>query len=124
MWASGARSPEAPTEPLDGIQGRTSAFTSAMRASSVRAGRLRRPRQAGDLQHHQQAGDIVGQQGADAAGVAEDEVLLQGLKIFRRDRGVGQQAEAGVDAIDGAALGEDGGDDGRALLDVGPGTGG
>ena len=35
MWASGARSPDAPTEPLDGMQGRTSPFTKAIRVSSV-----------------------------------------------------------------------------------------
>jgi len=78
-------------------------------------------RQAGDLQHHQQAHDAVFQQGADAAGMAEHQIALQGLEVPGRDRGVGQQAEAGVDAVDGAALGDDGGDRGGPLVDISPG---
>jgi hypothetical protein len=37
MWASGARSPLAPTEPREGTTGCTRAFSSAIRASSVLA---------------------------------------------------------------------------------------
>src|SRR5690606_37585497 len=66
-------------------------------------------------------GDVLAKRFADAAGVAEHQVLLKGFKVFRRDAGVSQQAEAGVDAIDRAPLGQDGGDDRRALLDIGPG---
>jgi len=81
-------------------------------------------RQAGDLQHHQQAGGVFAQRLADAAGVAEHQVLLKGFKVFRRNAGVGQQAEAGVDAIDRAAFVQNGGDGRRAFLDIGPGGGG
>jgi hypothetical protein len=124
MWARGARSPEAPTEPFDGHTGQDVGVHERDEGFQRLAPYARgAPRQAGDLQHHHQPGDRVGQKGADAAGVAEHQIALQGLQIAGRDRGVGQQAEAGVDAIDGAALGDDGGDGRGALLDTGPGVG-
>ena len=80
-------------------------------------------RQAGDLQHHQKTRHRIRQQRPDPAGVAENQITLQRLQVFRRDGGVGQQAEAGVDAIDGAPLGDDGGDGRCAPVHLGPGGG-
>ena len=100
--ASGARSPEAPTEPCDGMTGRTSA------ASMREQGFDRR-----DADARVAAGERVGAQGdhrahrrvrkrrADAGAVAPDQVALQALELGPRNRHVGELPEPGRDAVDG-----------------------
>ncbi len=56
-------------------------------------------RQADDLERNDQANDLVGHQRADPGGMAQHEVLLQLRKLVGRDARVGEQPEAGVDAI-------------------------
>ena len=56
---------------------------------------------------------------ADARGMREHDVALQAREIGRLDAHAGELAEAGVDAVDGLALGDDGGHRARGCLDRG-----
>ena len=101
MCASGARSPEAPTEPWPGSQGMMSALSSASSVSTTSRPHARvAARQAADLQHQDQPHHRVGQQRADADGVRQHQVALQRRELLARDAGLGEHAEAGVDAVD------------------------
>ena len=104
MWASGARSPDAPHEPFReaGIDLVASRRTSA---STTCGGRPRSPSPGVDFQRHQHANPRLAHRPADAGGVREHEAPLQDSSSSRRNPLAGQQAEAGVDAIDGAAFG-------------------
>ena len=64
------------------------------------------PRQGLNAQGQRQASDGRPQQGTDADGVAAQEVFLQGQHLVRLDALTAQLAEAGVDAIEGFAAGE------------------
>ena len=100
MWASGARSPLAPTDPRDGTTGCTPALSIATSASSVstpdarialgqhvRAQRHRRPHRP-DRQRRPEPGRV-----------APQEVPLQRLERIGRDRDLGERSEPGVDAV-------------------------
>jgi hypothetical protein len=52
----------------------------------------------------------------------QDQVLLQLLQLLGRDVALGQQAEAGIDAVGRIALGDDGLDRGGGRLDGGVGV--
>jgi hypothetical protein len=64
---------------------------------------------------------VVGQQLAGADRVRQDQVLLQLRELLLRDVALGQDAEAGVDAVGRIALGDDGLDGGGRGLDRGVG---
>ena len=78
--------------------------------------------EADHLQHHQQPHDARIERLAEPGTVREDQVALQFLEPVVRDAGLGEQAEAGIDAIDGAAAVEDAADRRRRRLDRGPGA--
>ena len=110
MWASGARSPDAPTEPCAGTTGMTPFASMASSSASVAGphagGALR---EAGELQRHHQPHDRHGHRLADAGGVREHDVALERREIGGLDAHAGELPEAGVDAVDGLALGDDAG---------------
>ena len=64
-------------------------------------------RQAVDLQHHDQTHHGVVQRLAHAGRVRQHQRALQRFQVLARDAGGRQQAEAGVDAVGGAVLGDD-----------------
>ena len=74
-------------------------------------------RQAVDLQQHDQAHHGVIQRLTDAGGVGQHQRTLQLFQVVVGDAGRGQQAETGVDAVGGAALGDDLVDAGDAGVD-------
>ena len=59
------------------------------------------------LQGDDQAHDPGVERLAEAAAVRQDEVALQLLEPIGRDPRLGEQAEAGIDAVDGTAAGDD-----------------
>ena len=72
--------------------------------------------QARELERHHQSGDGDRHRRADARGMRQHDVALQLLEVGGLDAHAGELAEAGVDAIDRLALGEDGRDRaGRAI---------
>ena len=77
-------------------------------------------RQAGELQRHHQPGDSDRHRLADAGGMRQHDVALEGLEIGGGNADAGQFAEAGVDAIDRLALGDDPCDGLGAGLDLWP----
>ena len=108
IWASGARSPEAPTEPWLGMTGSASASTSAsMRSTTSRRTPLCPRAEADRLQHHHQPHDPRVERVAEPAAVRQDQVGLQLGQPVVRNAGLGEQAEAGIDAVDGAPARED-----------------
>ena len=117
--ASGARSPDAPTLPCDGMTGMAS-------CSSKRLERLdhQRPNagmaaaEAEQLEHDHQPRDVARQRLAEARAVRQDQVGLQlGEPVVGNAR-VGEQAEAGVDAVDRLAAGDDALDRGGGVGDA------
>ncbi len=110
MWASGARSPDAPTDPWQGTTGVRPRSSIAPEEGHRRRPDTRGPlAQAGQLQGHHQASDRHRHRFADAGGVRQDEVPLERREVAGRDPHAGQLAEAGVDAVDRLAAGHDGG---------------
>ena len=99
--ASGARSPDAPTEPCDGTYGTSPASCTA---SSVSITVSRTPecaaREARRLEREHQPHDRRRQRLADADAVRADQVELQRGEIGRARCASGELAEAGVDAVD------------------------
>ena len=65
---------------------------------------------------------LRGKRVAEAAAVAEDEVALELAELVGGDAGLGEQAEAGVDAVDGLAAGDDAIDRGGGGVDRGEGV--
>ena len=61
-----------------------------------------RPSESKFERHHQPHRRRV-ERLADAAAMAEDQVALQRLGVFRRNLNAGEFAKAGVDAVDGGA---------------------
>ncbi len=59
------------------------------------------------LEDDHQPDDVARQRFAEAATVREDEIALQLSQPVGGNAGVGEQAEAGVDAIDGLSAGDD-----------------
>ena len=81
-------------------------------------------RQAADLHQYDQAHHGVREQRAGADRMRQDQVALQLLQLLVRDAGLGQQAETGVDAVGGVALGHDGAHGGGRRFDDGIGFSG
>ena len=111
--ASGARSPDAPTEPCDGITGMNFGVehgaegfdgfgADAAEAFGERVG----------AEKHHRAGFGFAERRADAAGVRANEIDLELADLFGGDADGGEFAEAGVDAVGGFAAPDDALDDG------------
>ncbi len=76
--------------------------------------------EARELQRQHQAHDAGRRRLAHACGVRQHDVGLQPRDVGRLDARAGKFSEAGVDAVDGLALGDDGFDRARARLDGRP----
>ena len=110
MCASGARSPDAPTDPCAGTTGTTSrASIACEQLQGLRPDARGALRQAGQLERHHQPGDRPRHRLADAGGMGQHDVALQGCRSLRVDAHAGELAEAGVDAVHGRAPGNDAG---------------
>ncbi|MOA02322.1 hypothetical protein D3C78_1217690 [compost metagenome] len=70
--------------------------------------------QAVDLEQHDRTDHGVTQRLAHTGGVGQDQGALELFQVRRSDTGGGQQAETGVDAVGGTALGENALDAGHA----------
>jgi hypothetical protein len=66
----------------------------------------------------------LGERFAESAGVAQDQIALEGLEVAVRDADVGQLAESGVDSVGGFAAGDDSFNDFAAGFDLRPGFAG
>ena len=101
--ASGARSPEAPTEPCAGMTGRTPR-SSRPRSASTTSGRTPEQPLASTLARRQSMARVSASPSGspDAAGVRAHQVDLQLPQARRRDAHLGELAEAGVDPVDRA----------------------
>jgi hypothetical protein len=108
MCDSGARSPEAPTEPWHGNHRRQAlhehGFQQVGRRRLHARGALR---QAGQLQGHHQPDHRNRRGRARPGGVRQDDVALQGLQVRVADAYAGQLPKARIDAVDRRALGQD-----------------
>ena len=101
-WASGARSPLAPTEPFSGTDRMNSSIEQAdqhlddFSANSTEA-------LGEDICAQQQHGPDFGfrQRPAQSAGMASHQIHLQFRKTVARNADVRELAETGVDAVDG-----------------------
>ena len=105
MCASGARSPEAPTEPLRrnrrqdaGVIERDQGVDHFGPDAGIAA------RQARGLEHQNETHGRIVEQRAGADRVRVNEVGLQPLQLIVRDVRLGELAEAGVDAVGGSAV--------------------
>ena len=72
---------------------------------------------------HDGADDGFGEGFADAAGVGADDVVLEGGEVRGIDADMGEVAEAGVDAVDGAVLEGEAFNDGAGLTHAPEGLG-
>ena len=100
MCASGARSPEAPTEPCEGTTGRRSSLmhrTINSRSSCENTGVARR--QAVQLEQHRQAHDRAGNGFPNAGGVRPHEIELQRAQVVRWNAFQRQAPETRVGAV-------------------------
>ena len=124
-WASGARSPLAPTLPCSGMAGTTPRlYISIERVDQFRRDAGVALGQGLDAQRQRQPADAEAQQRPHADGVAAQQVFLKGENFVRLDALVGQLAEAGVDAVDGGAGRHQRFEDAASLLDALAGGGG
>ena len=113
--ASGARSPEAPSEPCSGTHGVMSWLSRSTRAcGDQRADPGAAQRQRPDPQQHHRPDHLARHRRADAGGVRADQRVLQLGPPLRGDERVGQRAEAGGDAVHRAAVALDAVHDGPA----------
>ncbi len=99
--ASGARSPDAPTDPLRGDD-RVDAAVEHLAQEVAHHGAHARVAEREHLraQEHHRAHHRLRQGRADAGGVRADEVALEVADLVGADAHVGEHAEAGVDAVD------------------------
>ncbi len=120
--ASGARSPDAPTEPCAGIEGTTPAFVSATSASITLQRTPECPR-ASDaaLSAMIETNDGIVEQRSRPRRVGQHERALQLGEPRRVDARPREQPEAGVDAVDRASGGNDARDRVRGGIDARPG---
>ena len=103
MWASGAKIAHAPARAFFGNAGINLVHEQAdERIDHFAADAREAHRQAVDFERHQHANPRLAHRPADAGGVREHEAALQQFELTRRDVLAGQQAEAGIDAVDGA----------------------
>ena len=101
IWASGARSPDAPTDPCDGTTGDDAARKHGFDQRQRRGSHARRAlREAAELQRHHQPRCRDGGRFTDARGMRQHDVALKLRKICGRDAHARQFAEAGVDPVD------------------------
>ncbi len=100
--ASGARSPDAPTEPCAGTSGRTSAASIASERLDRRDANAGVPARegVGPQRHHRAHRRGPAARTPDARGVASDQVALERFDLLPRDRDVGELAEARRHAVD------------------------
>ena len=110
MWASGARSPEAPTEPWHGHDRDQVAARASPRAA--RRSRGRTPEapcaEAGELQRHHQPHDRRAASARRRRPRARARCCAAACaRSAGLDAHAGELAEAGVDAVDRLALGDD-----------------
>ena len=75
--------------------------------------------EADQLEDDHQPDGVARQRVAEPAAVAEDQVALEVGELVGGDAGLGEQAEAGVDAVDGLAAGDDAVDRGGGGVDRG-----
>ncbi len=103
-WARGARSPEAPTEPIGGTTGVTPALSMATRGSTSSRRTPERParQRRGEQQQHGADG-LCGRGSPDTRGMGAQQVALDLRELGVVDPCARQRAEAGVDAVDGLA---------------------
>jgi hypothetical protein len=101
-WASGARSPEAPTEPFDGMHARVQHVRQSLGDDGAHAAIAERQRVG--AQSHDDARFRLGERYREPAGVAAHQVELQAGQLVVRDAHFAELAEAGVDAVDGEAI--------------------
>ncbi len=107
IWASGARSPDAPTDPCDGTTGVTPRASMASRRAIVcRLDARRALREAAELQRHHEPRRRDRGRFADARGVRQHDVALKLGEIRGLDAHARQFAEAGIDSVDRFAAGE------------------
>ena len=100
-WASGARSPLAPTDPRLGTTG----WTRGVEHRDEQVERLEPDAgmaacQDVGAQRHHRADDGDGEEVADAGGMAAQQVDLQRVERVGRDADLGEGSEPGVDAVD------------------------
>ena len=101
MWASGARSPDAPTEPCDGTYGTRPALCTATSVSITTSRTPECPRARLAAFSASISRTTSGASGcADADAVRADQVQLQLVELALADALVGELAEAGVHAVD------------------------
>ena len=91
QWASGARSPLAPSEPCSGTTGASPALRSAASVSATNGRVPTAHRQRAGAQEEHRPHDLALDRVAHACGVRPDERPLQLLAPFRRDRRVASE---------------------------------
>ncbi len=118
--ASGARSPEAPTEPFSGITGMTpfSSIPSIRRTSSKRTPDAPRPSET-SFRAMIRRTMLSAKRRADAAAMRQDQVALKRRYVRAVDLDRGKFSEAGIDAVDGRVASCDLRDAGSCLGDAG-----
>src|SRR3954447_14641639 len=73
---------------------------------------------------HHGANDVAGERVAHARAVRADDVALELIEVFAGDADIREQADAGVDGVDGIVSGGEGVDEGARDLHAGDGVGG
>ena len=113
--ASGARSPEAPSEPCSGTHGVMSWLSRSTRAcGDQRPDPGAAQGERADPQQHHRPDHLARHRRADPGGVRADQRVLQLGPPLRGDERVGERAEPGGDAVDRAAATLDAVHDGPA----------
>ncbi|MFA6045891.1 MAG: hypothetical protein WC718_12985 [Phycisphaerales bacterium] len=106
MAASGAKSPDAPTEPVSGTTGDAPIQHADEQFREGRAHARFAPGKRGREEEHGRADDIIWERRTHAGGVRADEVGLECREIAIADALLGEGAEPGVDAVVRLAVGE------------------
>ena len=120
MWASGARSPLAPTEPRLGTCGMDAGVEQReQRLERLDADARVALGQDVAAQRHRGAHRAHRQRLADAGRVAAHQVHLQGVEVGAVDARLRERPEAGVDAVDRRLAGRGAIDDGAGRDDRG-----
>ena len=116
-WASGARSPLAPTDPFSGITGVTPRFNISTSVSTTIGATAAVPERQDIRAQQQHRARFFNRQGiAQAARMTAHQIQLQLANLRRVDANVGQLSKARVDAIDRAIFGDDSLDDAAGLF--------
>lgn len=99
MCASGARSPEAPTEPFRGSSGSRLFQHVFDEGDDFKPYAGCAATERNQLQRHDETHDVFRKRLADAAAMREDQIALQGGDIACRDADRGEFSEARIDAV-------------------------